>query len=120
MRWLGLGLALALWLGAGAARAADEAEMSAWRERLDTAQAEVSNAQQRSTAADASYTNMRHDRSVRGDEKAKIIAARGEATQALATAKTHLAEIQEQARRAGAPPEWVLPDPSEEAPADEP
>jgi chromosome segregation ATPase len=119
MRALGLGLALALWLGAGVVRAADDAEISAWRERLDAAQAEVSNARERSAAADAAYTTMRHDKSVRGDEKAKIIAARSEATQALAAAKTHLAELQEQARVAGAPPEWVLPDPSE-APADEP
>ena len=119
MRRLALGLALGLLLGAGAVRAADDAELATWRERLDTAKAEVSNAQQRSAAADVAYTNMRHDRSVRGEEKAKIIEARSNAERELAAAKTHLAEIQDEARRAGAPPEWVLPDPSDE-PGDEP
>jgi uncharacterized protein (DUF3084 family) len=119
MRWLGLALALALWLGAGAVRAADDAELAAWRQRLDAAEAEVTSAQQRSTAAEAAYSHMRHEPSIRGDEKGKIIAERSEAKQAVATAEAQLAEVREEARRAGAPLEWVLPKPSE-APADEP
>jgi len=120
MRWLGLLLALALGLAAaGPVAADDDAELAAWRERLDAAQAEVTTAQQRAAAADTAYVNMRHDRSIRGDEKAKIIAARSDTKQALADAKVQLDAVREEARRAGAPPQWVLPDPSEE-PADEP
>ena len=119
MPWLGLALALAFWLAASAARAADDTELANWKGRLDAAKMELSSAQQRSTAAEIAYTGMRHDRSVRGDEKARIIAERSDAAQALAAAKAHLSEVQEEARRAGAPPQWVLPDPSEE-PVDEP
>ena len=116
MRWLALALGLSL--GANPVGAQDDAELAAWRERLDAAQTEVTNAQQRAAAADAAYVHMRHDRSIRGDEKAQIIAARSESKRELAAAKAQLAEAQEEARRAGAPPEWVLPDPSEVPPAD--
>jgi len=118
MRWLGLVLVLGLWLGASPVAADDDAELAAWRERLDAAQTEVTHAQERATAAAAAYQNMRHDRSIRGDEKAKIIAARSESQQSLADARVQLDALREEARRAGAPPAWVLPDPSDE-PADD-
>jgi hypothetical protein len=119
MRWLKLLLVLALWLGAVRPVAADDdAELAAWRERLDAAQAEVTTAQQGAAAAAAAYQNMRHDRSIRGDEKAQIIAARTDAQKALADAQARLAALRQEAWRAGAPPQWVLPDPSEE-PADD-
>ena len=119
MRWLALVLALALWLAAaGPVAADDDADLAAWRERLDAAQAEVATAQQRADAAATAYQNMRHDRSVRGNEKARVIAARTDTEKALADAQAQLAATREEARRAGAPPQWVLPDPSEE-PADD-
>lgn len=115
---LALALVLGFVLAAGFAAAADDAELAAWRERLDAAQAELSSAQSRATAADAAYQHMRHDRSVRGDEKAKVLAERSESQHALADAKANLAALKEEARQAGAPPEWVLPDPTAEPPAD--
>ncbi len=120
MRWIALLLALGLWLGTVApSAAADDAELSAWRERLDSAEAELTNAQSRVAAAETAYVNMRHDRSIRGDKKGKIIAARGEAQRALAAARENLDAVREDARRAGAPPEWVLPSPDSEPPADQ-
>ena len=120
MRRVGLALLLGLGLAgfAGRVAAGDDAELEAWRQRLASAQAEFDAAQSRATAADAAYQHMRHDRSMRGDDKAKVLADRSEAQQALAEAKEQLAEVKEEARRAGAPPEWVLPDPTLEPPAD--
>jgi hypothetical protein len=119
MRWLGLALALALWLVAAAPlAAADDAELEAWRKSLDAAQAELTSAQQAAAAAAVAYQNMRRDRSIRGKEKAEIVAARSDTQKALVDAQARLAASREEARRAGAPPQWVLPDPSEE-PADE-
>lgn len=116
MRWLACVLALGLWLGmAGPVAADDDAQLAAWREQLDRAEADVANAQQRVDASETAYVNMRHDRSVRGPEKAKVIAARGEAAEALAAAEADLDRVRDEARRAGAPPQWVIPDPPAEA-----
>ena len=111
MRWLALMLGLAVWFGAIAPSAAyDDAEIAAWREQLDRAEAQLANAQSRAKAAETAYVNMRHDRSVRGDDKAKVLAERAAAQRNLATAKSDLDTLREEARRAGAPPQWVLPD----------
>jgi len=115
MRWLACVLALGLGLATvGPAAAQDDAQLAAWREQLDRAEADVANARQRVDAAETAYVNMRHDRSVRGPEKAKIIAARGEAAQGLAEAQADLDRVRDEARRAGAPPQWVIPDPPDE------
>ncbi len=118
MRWLGLVLLLALAFGAGPTVANDDEELAAWRQRLDASQAEVTKAEQRAAATEIAYVNMRHDRSIRGDEKAKIIAARSSTKLELAEARSRFDAVREEARRAGAPPEWVLPNPSD-APADD-
>jgi uncharacterized protein (DUF3084 family) len=117
MRGVVILLGLAVWFGAIAPSAAyDDAELAAWREQLDRAEAQLANAQSRANAAEAAYVNMRHDRSVRGDDKAKVLAERTAAQRNLTTAQTDLETLREEARRAGAPPQWVLPDsPAEDA-----
>lgn len=106
-------LVVGLWLVAAAfpVAAQDDVQLAAWREQLDRAEAEMTSAQQRAAAAETAYVNMRHDRSVRGEEKAKIIAQRGEAARELADAQANLAAVREEARRNGAPPQWTVPDP---------
>jgi len=118
MRRLAL-LSLALGLFAAPA-AADDAELANWRDQLDRAETRLSQAQDRADAAEYAYVNMRHDRSVRGADKAKVLAERSEAQRELAEAKQNLATVREEARRAGAPPQWVLPDPLEEPEAEPP
>ena len=109
-------LGLTLWLTAAWPVAAqDDEQLAAWREQLDRAEAEFASARQRAAAAEAAYVDMRHDRSIRGPEKAQIIAERGEAKQALADAEANLALVRDDARREGAPPQWTLPDPPAEA-----
>lgn len=107
-------------LAAGAA--ADDEQLAAWREQLDRAESQLSEAQSRARAAETAYVNMRHDRSVRGDDKARVMAERGNARRELAEAQANLDSVREQARREGAPPEWVLPrqteEPEEAPPAD--
>lgn len=114
-------LALALGLGSlTAPAAADDAELANWREQLDRAESRLSQAQDRADAAEYAYVNMRHDRSVRGTDKAKVLAERSDAQRELAEAKENLATVREEARRAGAPPQWVLPDPMEDPEAEPP
>ena len=95
-------------------RADDDAELASWRQRLDQAEADLDRSREQAAAAHAAYVNMRHDRSVRGPEKAKIIAERAEAEHAVADAQARLDALREEARRAGVPPAWVLPDPPAE------
>ena len=114
MRWGLLALVLGVSLVATPVRADDGAEFAGWKQRLDQAKAELDRSREQATAAHAAYVNMRHDRSVRGPEKAKIIAARAETEHAVADAQARLDGLQEEARRAGVPPAWVLPDPPAE------
>jgi septal ring factor EnvC (AmiA/AmiB activator) len=112
--WL---LLLALACLCAAPAAADEhPELASWKERLEKAEAEVAKAHERVAAANAAYQHMRHDRSVRGEEKAKIIAERAEAEHAASDAQARLEALREQARRAGVPPNWPLPDPPADSP----
>ena len=116
MRWrLLLLLMIGLCFAAAPAGAEDDADHAGWKQRLDQAEADVVRSREQAAAAHAAYANMRHDRSVRGEEKAKIIAARAESEHAVADAQARLDALREEARRAGVPPAWVLPDPPAEA-----
>jgi hypothetical protein len=111
MSWRLLLLLFALCLVAAPARSDDDADLAGWKQRLEQAQQEVVQAREQLAAAHTAYANMRHDRSVRGPEKAKVIAARAESEHALSDAQARLDALREEARRAGVPPAWVLPDP---------
>lgn len=114
MRWTLLVLLLGLCFVAAPAPADDDAELASWRQRLDQAEADLVRSREQAAAALAAYADMRHDRSMRGEEKAKIIAERAESEHAVAEAQARLDALREEARRAGAPPAWVLPDPPAE------
>jgi len=109
-----LALVLGLCLAAAPLRAEDDADLASWRQRLDQAEAEIVRAREQAAAAHAAYVDMRHDRSVRGEEKAKVIAERAESEHAANDAQARLDALREEARRAGVPPAWVLPDPPSE------
>ena len=114
MRCALLVMLLGLSFVAAPARADDDAQMAAWKQRLDGAKSDLVRAREEAAAAHSAYANMRHDRSMRGEEKAKVIAARAESEHAVADAQARLDALREEARRAGVPPAWVLPDPPAE------
>jgi septal ring factor EnvC (AmiA/AmiB activator) len=117
MRWRPIVLTLGLCLAAAApAPADDDAELAGWKQRLEQAEQEVAQAREQAAAANAAYAVMRRDRSVRGDEKAKVIAARAESEHAVSDAQARLEALREEARRAGVPPAWILPDPPASSP----
>jgi len=118
MRWSLLALVLGLSLAAGPLRADDDADLAGWKQRLEQAEADLVRAREQAAAAHAAYVGMRHDRSMRGEEKAKIIDERAKAEHATADAQARLGALREEARRAGVPPAWVLPDPPAEASPD--
>lgn len=115
MRWCLLALVLGLWLAASPLRADDDADLAGWKQRLQQAETELVRSREHAAAAHAAYVGMRHDRSVRGEEKAKIIAERAKSEHAVVDARARLDALREAARRAGAPPAWVLPDPPAES-----
>ncbi|HEY8154180.1 MAG TPA: hypothetical protein VII72_08645 [Myxococcota bacterium] len=117
-RWSLLALILGLCLSAAPLRADDDAEFASWRERLEQAQTDLIRAREQAAAAHAAYVDMRHDRSMRGEEKAKIIAARASTEHAAADAQARFDALREEARRAGVPPGFVPPDPPAEASPD--
>jgi hypothetical protein len=104
-------LLLGLSLVAAPARADEEAQMAAWKQRLEAAEADLAHAREQAAEALEAYAHMRRDRSVRGEEKAKVIAARAQSEHAVADAQARLEALREEARRAGVPPGWLLPDP---------
>lgn len=110
MNWRLLLLLAGLCLAAAPARSDDDAELASWKQRLEHAEADVVRSREQATAAHAAYVKMRHDRSMRGEEKAKIIAARAESEHAASDAQARLETLREEARRAGVPPAWLLPD----------
>jgi hypothetical protein len=112
-----LALALGLCLAAAPVHADDEAELAGWKQRLEDAEAQVASAHERADAALAAYQHMRRSPSVRGEEKAKIIAERAAAEHAVGDAQAQLDSLREQARRAGVPPAWILPDAQAEEPS---
>jgi len=118
MRWSPLALLLGLWLVAAPVRAGDDAQLASWKQRLEQAEADLVRSREHAAAAHAAYVQMRHDRSMRGEEKAKIIAERANSEHAAADAQARLDALREEARRAGVPPAWVLPDPPAEASPD--
>ena len=113
---LALALACGLWLAAAPLRADDESELAGWKQRLERAEADLARSREQAAAADAAYIGMRHDRSVRGEEKAKIIAERAATEHAVSDAQARLDALREEARRAGVPPAWILPDPPASSP----
>jgi len=114
MRWSLLALLLGLCLVAAPSRADDDAELAGWRQRLDQAESDLARAHESAAAAHAAYVNMRHDRSMRGEEKSKVLAERAATEHAVGDAQARLDALREEARRAGVPPAWVLPDPPAE------
>ena len=96
----------------------DEAERVAWQERIAQARAALDEAQRRSDAAEAAVQKMRHRRKPRGDAREALFAERDAARTDHAEAERALAELLEQARRAGVPPGWLRAD--EAPPADAP
>jgi len=78
-----------------------------WVGRVRDAYRAVAEARSRHLAAEQAYTSMRHRPSQRGEEKAAILAERTAAEAALADAEAQLAQVLEEARRAGVPPGWI-------------
>jgi hypothetical protein len=113
---LALALAGSLWLAAAPARADDEADLAGWKQRLEQAQADLTRSREQAAAAQKAYAKMRRDRSVRGEEKAKILAERAQTEHAVGDAQARLDALREEARRAGVPPAWILPDPPASSP----
>jgi hypothetical protein len=114
-RQLALVFALVCGMAGAPARADEEADLAGWKQRLEQAEADLTRAREQAAAAHAAYASMRHDRSMRGEEKAKIIASRAETEHAVSDAQARLEALREEARRAGVPPAWTLPDPPAEA-----
>ncbi len=81
-----------------------------WRERALEARANVAEARERSTAAETAYRSMRQRRRPRGAARATIEAEYEEARVELAKAEQELMALDEEARRAGAPPGWLRVD----------
>jgi hypothetical protein len=113
MRWRLLVLVIGVCLAAAPAPA-DDAELGGWKQRLERAEGDVVRTREDAAAAHAAYVSMRHNRSVRGEEKAKVIAARAESEHAAKDAQARLDTLREEARRAGVPPAWLLPEPPAE------
>jgi hypothetical protein len=111
-------LVLGLCLAAAPLRADDDAEFADWRQRLEAAKAELVRTREQAAAAHTAYVDMRHDRSMRGEEKAKIIADRAKTEHAAADAQARFDDLREQARQAGVPPGFVPSDPPAEASPD--
>jgi hypothetical protein len=105
VRCIALACALFVW-----SAAADD-DWGGWKQRLDAAQVDVDKAREREAAALEAYQHMRHDRSARGPEKAKILAERADAEHAVGDAQARLEALREEARRAGAPAGLLLPPP---------
>ena len=106
--------ALGGWLAAlapapPAAAAPDDAEWSAWLERIDEARLALVQAERRSEAADLAVQKMRHRRKPRGEARAALFTEREAARAARADAERALEELLEEARRAGVPPGWLRP-----------
>ena len=104
-------LAGSFWLAAAPVRADDESDLAGWKQRLERAESDVVRAREQAADANVSYARMRRDRSVRGEEKARVIADRAETEHAVSDSQARLEALREQARRAGVPPAWILPDP---------
>jgi septal ring factor EnvC (AmiA/AmiB activator) len=113
---IAIALACCLWLAAVPAQADDESELAGWKQRLEQAQADLTRSREQAAAAHAAYARMRRDRSVRGEEKAKVIAERAETEHAVSDAQARLDALREEARRAGVPAAWILPDPPASSP----
>jgi len=117
MRWSLLALVLGLLL-AGPLRADDEADLASWKQRLEQAEADLVRSREQAAAAHAAYVGMRHDRSMRGEEKAKVIAERAKSEHAVADAQARFDALRDEARRAGVPPGYLPPDPPAEGSPD--
>jgi len=82
-------------------------DKAVWVGRVRAAYGTVAEARSRNLRAQEAYTSMRHRPSQRGGEKAAILAERTAAEAALADAEAQLAQVLEEARRAGVPPGWI-------------
>jgi hypothetical protein len=85
----------------------DEAARSYWQQRSRELRANYEQAVARRDAAVAAYQRMRHHKRGRGEPRTAALAERDAAEQALREAERALAELPEQARRAGALPGWI-------------
>ena len=92
-------------------------DRSDWVGRIQNAREQVHSAQNLYVTAMLSYRQMRHRRRIRGDEKLVILTLQKAAQNKLAAAEDHLAQVLEQARRAGVPPGWVRNAMDEQNPA---
>jgi hypothetical protein len=98
-------LALGLLLAAAPAAAGDEdPALSAWRERLAGARAELLGARERAERARDTYQDWRQRKVPRGVRKEALVRELEEAQAAAAGAEEAWSGLLEEARRAGVPP----------------
>jgi hypothetical protein len=84
-----------------------EAQKEMWQARFRVARTAVATQRIRRQAAHDAYTQMRHRRRERGDEKQKILQELTASEMALEASENALEELFEEARRAGVPPGWI-------------
>ncbi len=117
-----IGLALARGLATPAPAAAEETGFPGdvdlegngpdyWREQALEARANVADARERYSAAQTAFRSMKQRRRPRGEARVAIEVEYEEARAELAKAEQELESLDEQARRAGAPPGWLRVDP---------
>jgi hypothetical protein len=104
-------LALPTLTGAAADPPADEvsyeAQKEMWQARFRAARTAVETQRVRRQEALDAYTQMRHRRRERGDEKQRILEELTASEVALEASENALEELFEEARRAGVPPGWI-------------
>ena len=84
-----------------------EAQKEMWQARFRTAREAVATQRVRRQEALDAYTQMRHRRRERGDEKQRILEELTASEVALEASENALEELFEEARRAGVPPGWI-------------
>jgi len=82
-------------------------DKATWVSRVREAYASVAEARSRNVLAQDAYARMRHRPGERGGEKAAILEEVTAAKLNLADAEARLAQVLEEARRAGVPPGWI-------------
>ena len=85
-------------------RAAADALMDAWRERISVAYQQVASAHLRAETAHNTYQDWRQRKYPRGMRKKQLVREVADADQAVLEAEASFAGVLEQARRNGVPP----------------
>jgi hypothetical protein len=97
-----------------------EAQKEMWQGRFRAAREAVATQRVRRQEALDAYTQMRHRRRARGEEKQRILEELTASEVALEASENALEELFEEARRAGAPPGWTRTERGDSPAAPEP